>query len=142
MFRYLRQKNYDDALREIQSMLSKGVSLNELQAGSSHGATKNVVVVKKEVQSIQTTGIRAASNNIVVVKTEDQPIQASYFLRRRHDVQKWLHKYSEEEGKKPTTSFSLVDVVENSVGGENVILRQSYHVWNYEIMVKLIFPFP
>ncbi|KAL8154797.1 hypothetical protein AgCh_000234 [Apium graveolens] len=153
-----QKQNYDDALREIQSMLSKGVSLNDLQASSrdatnnvvsikkeeqsiqrsgqasSCAATNNVVSIKKEEQSIQRSGQYAASNNIVVVKKEEQPIQTSYSLRRRYDVQKWLNKYSQDEEKKPTP-LSPIDVVENSVGGENVILRQSYHVCNYEIVV-------
>ncbi|XP_074323764.1 alpha-glucan water dikinase 2-like isoform X2 [Apium graveolens] len=153
-----QKQNYDDALREILSMLSKGVSLNDLQASShdatnnvvsikkeeqsiqrsgqaiSRAATKNVVSIKKEEQSIQRSGQYAASNNIVVVKKEEQPTQTSYSLRRRHDVQKWLNKYSQDKGKKPTP-LSLTEVVENSVGGENVILRQPYHVCNYEIVV-------
>ena len=127
----MTQQNYDDALREIQSMLLKGVSLNELQ-GSSRAATNTVVALKKEEQSTQ----RSGSNTIVVVKKEEPPIQTSYSLRRRHDVQKWLHKYPKEEGKSPMISSSLMDVVESSVGGENVILRQSYHVGNYEIVVS------
>ncbi|WOH14790.1 hypothetical protein DCAR_0934313 [Daucus carota subsp. sativus] len=127
-----QKQNYDDALREIQSMLLKGVSLNELQ-GSSRAATNTVVALKKEEQSTQ----RSGSNTIVVVKKEEPPIQTSYSLRRRHDVQKWLHKYPKEEGKSPMISSSLMDVVESSVGGENVILRQSYHVGNYEIVVFL-----
>lgn len=159
MLLYLNQKNYDDALIEIQSILLKGVSLNELQT-SSRATTNNVVVIKnkeqsiersgsysannvvstkKEEQSIQRSGLYSANNNIVGVKKEEQPIQTSYSLRRRHDVQKWLHKCSQDEGKKPTSSFSLINVVENSVGGENVILRQSYHACNYEIVVSYAF---
>ncbi|KAK1400804.1 Alpha-glucan water dikinase 2 [Heracleum sosnowskyi] len=173
-----KQQNYDDALREIQSLLLKGVSLNELQASSraatnnavaiehsiqrsglysasnnivvvkkeeqpiqtsasSRAATNNAVAIKKEEQSIQRSGLYSASNNSVIVMKEEQQFQTSYSLRRRHDIQKWLHKSSQDEGKKPTPSLSLIDVIENSVGGENVILRQSYDVCNYKIVVFL-----
>ncbi|KAK1554436.1 hypothetical protein Q3G72_012125 [Acer saccharum] len=54
----------------------------------------------------------------------------------RHDVQKWLQKRSKTHSKCTTLpSSTLVDLVENFVGGDNVISRQSYHIGNHEIVV-------
>lgn len=107
------QQNYDDALRELQNLLSKGISLNELQGGFC-----------------------TASNAMVVSNKEKQGSQTPHSFHRRHNVGKWLHKYSKEDAKKSTSTLSaLIDVVEKSMGRDSVILRQNYHVGNFEIMV-------
>ncbi|KAK3231095.1 hypothetical protein Dsin_002976 [Dipteronia sinensis] len=113
-----QQQDYNDALRELQSQLSNGISLKELQ--SSH----------------ITTSTTSVPNN-----REKLQYGVPSFHCRRHDVQKWLQKRSKAQSKCTTLpSSTLVDLVENFVGGDNVISRQSYLIGNHEIVVltKLI----
>ncbi|TXG52640.1 hypothetical protein EZV62_021809 [Acer yangbiense] len=108
-----QQQDYNDALRELQSQLSNGISLKELQ--SSH----------------ITTSTTSVPNN-----REKLQYGVPSFHCRRHDVQKWLQKRSKTHSKCTTLpSSTLVDLVENFVGGDNVISRQSYHIGNHEIVV-------
>lgn len=108
------QQDYNDALRELQSQLSNGISLKELQ--SSH----------------ITTNTTSVPNN-----REKLHYGVPSFHCRRHDVQKWLQKRSKAHSKCTTLpSSTLVDLVENFVGGDNVISWQSYHIGNHEIVVS------
>ncbi|XP_057975075.1 alpha-glucan water dikinase 2 isoform X2 [Malania oleifera] len=109
-----QKKDYDDALRELQFQLSNGISVNELQS------------------SFQT----ASPITLAINKEQPSRIQNSYC--RKCDVSQWLLKHSEGDSKSTTFPFSdLMNVVEKSLGGDEVILHQSYHVGSYEIAVLL-----
>ncbi|KAF2323959.1 hypothetical protein GH714_004747 [Hevea brasiliensis] len=108
-----QKRDYDDAVRELQSQLAKGISLNELQSSCMSTSTKTL------------TDNRGQSRCA---------LPPSY--RRRHDVDQWLHKHSVGHAKSTNMPFSaLMDLVERTNGGDKVISRQSYHVGNYEIVV-------
>ncbi|KAJ9187005.1 hypothetical protein P3X46_002505 [Hevea brasiliensis] len=107
-----QKRDYDDAVRELQSQLAKGISLNELQSSCMSTSTKTL------------TDNRGHSRCA---------LPPSY--RRRHDVDQWLHKHSVGHAKSTNMPFSaLMDLVERTNGGDKVISRQSYHVGNYEIV--------
>lgn len=109
------QKDYDDALRELQSQLSKGLSLNELQS------------------SYLTAG---ASTRFTTNDREEFRSCIPYSCRRRHNVEQWLQKHS--EGHVRVQSSALLDLIEKSMGGDIVVSWQSYHVGNYEIAVSFL----
>lgn len=57
---------------------------------------------------------------------------------KRHDVEKWLQKQSKgHENKTSQSSSTLMDLVEKSVGGDNVVSRKNYFIGIYEIVVSL-----
>ncbi|XP_030934954.1 alpha-glucan water dikinase 2 isoform X1 [Quercus lobata] len=109
-----QKKDYDDALREFQSQLSKGLSLNELQS------------------SYLTAG---ASTRFTTNNREEFRSRIPYSYRTRHNVEQWLQKHS--EGHMRVQSSALLNLIEKSMGGDIVVSRQSYHVGNYEIVVLL-----
>ena len=107
------QHDHDNALRELQSLLSKGISLHELQT------------------SVQST------NNTMVAINKELGSQPPHLFGRRHDVGQWLYKYSKEHTRNNySPSSALMDAVEKYMGGDSVIHRQSYRFGNYEIMVN------
>lgn len=109
------QKDYDDALRELQSQLSKGLSLNEQQS------------------SYLTAG---ANPRFTTNDREEFRSRIPYPYRRRHNVEQWLQKHS--EGHVRVRSSALLDLIEKSMGGDIVVSRQSYQVGNYEIAVSFL----
>ncbi|XVF36561.1 hypothetical protein REPUB_Repub19eG0068200 [Reevesia pubescens] len=109
-----QKRDYADALTELQNQLSKGISLNELQCSYMNASTKTKVRDDMEPSRCGT--------------------QSSY--HRRHDVEKWLQRQSKgHENNTGRSSSTLMDLVEKSVGGNNVVSLQNYFVGNYEIVV-------
>ncbi|KAA8528379.1 hypothetical protein F0562_035734 [Nyssa sinensis] len=110
-----QKQDFDDALRELQSLLSKGISLDELQSSS-----------------------QTARTNMMAIKREQSSSQTPYSYSRRHDVGQWLQKCSKGHAKDTTLPLTaLMDNMEKYMGGDNVILQQSHHVGNYDIVVLL-----
>lgn len=107
-----QKKDSDDALRELQSQLSKGLSLNELQSSYLTASTRFTTNDREEFRS-----------------------RIPYSYRRRHNVEQWLQKHS--EGHTRVLSSALLDLVEKTMGGDIVVSRKSYHVGNHEIAVLL-----
>lgn len=104
------QIDYDNAIRELQAELARGISLDDLQANST-------LTVEK-----------------AVTRGPNQTINQSY--RQKHDVQKWLQKYAEPITRNGSAqSSALADLIKRSVGQENVVSQRSFHVRNYEIVV-------
>lgn len=68
-----------------------------------------------------------------------RPVTPSSYLRR-HDVEKWLQRQSKgpNETKAGQSSLALMDLVEKSVGGNNVVSKQNYIVGIYEIVVSFL----
>ncbi|KAJ4963695.1 hypothetical protein NE237_023634 [Protea cynaroides] len=113
-----QKQDYEDALRELQRELSKGISLDELRNG------------------IQGTSTKRISDDRAQSELLNSPT-ASINLRKR-DVGQWLHMYSEIQIKGTHLPVSvLLDLVEKYKGGDNVILRQIFHVGDNEIVVLL-----
>jgi len=107
------QIDYDNAVRELHAELARGISLDELQANST-------VPVEKEVTS----------------EPHHTMIQS---YRRKHDVQKWLQKYTEPINRSGSVqSSALAELSKRSVGQENLVSQKSFHVRNYEITVRFI----
>ncbi|KAF8404738.1 hypothetical protein HHK36_009627 [Tetracentron sinense] len=112
------KQDYEDALRELQSQLSKGISLDELQNTSQAASAKKTADNKKR--------------HILV----NSPTSSIY--HRRLDVSQWLHKPFKGHAKgSGLRESALLDLVEKSMGGDNVILRQNFHVGDHEIAVLL-----
>ncbi|GLT60579.1 hypothetical protein SLA2020_333400 [Shorea laevis] len=108
-----QKQDYNDALRQLQNQLEKGVSLSELE---------NIYMKENTKSMTQDRGLATATSGA----------PSSY--RRRHDVLKWLQKHS--EGKNTGLSSStLMNLVEKSMGGNNVVSWQSYPIGNYEVVV-------
>ncbi|KAF9608229.1 hypothetical protein IFM89_008184 [Coptis chinensis] len=113
-----QQKNYELALQELQSQLSRGISLNELQNSFLPAKTKKVADSKEPSAVV------------------DSVTSSTY--HRRHDVGQWLHKRSQGQAQIPcSVSSGLINVVEKAIGGESVVSRQSFQVGNHEIVVIL-----
>lgn len=111
------QQDYDDALKELQSQLARGISLNELQSHS--GFTSPVTKTQSDVRDGSRLGTLPS-------------------FRRRHDVDTWLQKHSVGPDKDiyvPSSPF--MDLVEKNAGGNDVISRHNYRVGNCEIVVSL-----
>lgn len=108
------QQHYDDAVRELQNQLSKGITLNESQ------------------NSYPTGGIKPVNDN------NDQLRSGMlYPYQRRYNVEKWLQKHSEEHAKRTYLSTTaLINLIENCIGGTDIMSRQIYNVHNYEIVVS------
>lgn len=106
--------DYENALRELQADLARGISIDNLQANSSIPVEKAVISEPKQTMNLH---------------------QPSH--RRKHDVQKWLQKYAEPITKNAkVNSSALADLLKKSVGEEDVVLQKSFHVRNYEIAVR------
>ncbi|KAK8354631.1 hypothetical protein V6Z12_A05G233300 [Gossypium hirsutum] len=110
-----QKQDYADALTELQKQLRKGISLNELQSSYMNARTK--IKAQDDVQP-------------------SRPVTPSSYLRR-HDVEKWLQRQSKgpNETKAGQSSLALMDLVEKSAGGNNVVSKQNYIVGIYEIVV-------
>ncbi|TYJ35370.1 hypothetical protein E1A91_A05G232500v1 [Gossypium mustelinum] len=110
-----QKQDYADALTELQKQLRKGISLNELQSSYMNARTK--IKAQDDVQP-------------------SRPVTPSSYLRR-HDVEKWLQRQSKgpNETKAGQSSLALMDLVEKSAGGNNVVSMQNYIVGIYEIVV-------
>lgn len=106
-----QKQDYNDALRELQNQLARGVSLHELENSYIDANAKSA-----------TQAMEPASSGT----------PSSY--RRRHDVLKWLQMHSEEKIT-GLSSSTLMSLVEKSMGMINVVSRKSYSVGNHEIVV-------
>ncbi|CAB79355.1 putative protein [Arabidopsis thaliana] len=105
-----QQIDYDNAVRELHAELARGISLDELQANST------VPVEKEETSEPHHTMIQS--------------------YRRKHDVQKWLQKYTEPINRSGSVkSSALAELSKRSVGQENLVSQKSFHVRNYEITI-------
>ncbi|KAG4147412.1 hypothetical protein ERO13_D05G221000v2 [Gossypium hirsutum] len=100
-----QKQDYADALTELQNQLRKGISLNELQSSYMNARTK--IKAQDDVQP-------------------SRPVTPSSYLRR-HD--------GPNETKAGQSSLALMDLVEKSAGGNNVVSKQNYIVGIYEIVV-------
>ncbi|KAB1200279.1 Alpha-glucan water dikinase 2 [Morella rubra] len=110
-----QKQDYDEALRELQIQLLKGVSLNELQKIYLTASTRSMPNDREEVMS-----------------------HLPHSNQRRLNVEHWLQKHSEGHAKSTRVlSSALLDLVERSMGGDNVVSCQSYHIGNDEIVVLL-----
>ncbi|CDY61008.1 BnaA01g35130D [Brassica napus] len=108
-----QQMDYENAIRELQADLARGISIDDLQANSSIPVEKAVISEPKQTMNLH---------------------QPSH--RRKHDVQKWLQKYAEPITKNASVNSSaLAELLKKSVGQENVVSQKSFHIRNYEIAV-------
>nr|VDC75014.1 unnamed protein product [Brassica rapa] len=108
-----QQMDYENAIRELQADLARGISIDDLQANSSIPVEKAVISEPKQTMNLH---------------------QPSH--RRKHDVQKWLQKYAEPITKNASVNSSAVaELLKKSVGQENVVSQKSFHIRNYEIAV-------
>ncbi|KAG4392240.1 hypothetical protein AAZX31_04G094000 [Glycine max] len=101
-----QKQNYDIALRELPNHLSKGITLTESR------------------NSYLTGGIKPVNDNRDKLRSG---IQYSYL-----NIEDWLQKHSEGHAK---GTISTAALIENFIGGTDVLSKQIYHVHNYEIMV-------
>lgn len=113
-FIFLIQKDYEDALIEIQNQLSKGISLNDLCSSFPTSSTK-----------------RVADNR-------EQP-RSAYSFKRKHNVEQWLQKHIAGPAKNTVTSSALMNLVDKYMGGDDVVSRKSYHAGNYEVVVSFFY---
>ncbi|KAI8548466.1 hypothetical protein RHMOL_Rhmol07G0275800 [Rhododendron molle] len=110
-----QKQDHDIALRELQSLSAKGISLDELQNSRQIAGTNRPVLSREHLSS-----------------------QKPYSCRRRHDIEQWTNKYTKGNTKNTNLpSSALLDRVEKSIGGDDVILQQTYNVGSYEIVVLL-----
>ncbi|KAJ7965880.1 Alpha-glucan water dikinase 2 [Quillaja saponaria] len=109
-------KDYDNALRELQDQLSKGISLNELQTSHLTARTKSVIENREQART-----------------------STPFSYQRRHNVEEWLQKNSEGHARRTNLpSSALMDLLEKSVGRVDVTSKQSYHLRNYDIVLTKI----
>ncbi|KAJ7965879.1 Alpha-glucan water dikinase 2 [Quillaja saponaria] len=109
-------KDYDNALRELQDQLSKGISLNELQTSHLTARTKSVIENREQART-----------------------STPFSYQRRHNVEEWLQKNSEGHARRTNLpSSALMDLLEKSVGRVDVTSKQSYHLRNYDIVVRFL----
>ncbi|KAL6297180.1 hypothetical protein ACE6H2_005322 [Prunus campanulata] len=107
------KRDYEDALTDLQSQMSKGISLNELQCSFSNSSSKRMVDNREQLRS-----------------------GMSYSYKRKHNVEQWLQKHSTGSAKNASMPNSaLMELVDKSMGGDDVVSWISYHVGNYEIVV-------
>ncbi|KAG5541915.1 hypothetical protein RHGRI_021667 [Rhododendron griersonianum] len=110
-----RPQDHDVALRELQNLSAKGISLDELQNSRQISGTNRPALSREHLSS-----------------------QKPYSCRRRHDFKQWTNKYTKGHIKNTNLpSSALLDRVEKSIGGDDVILQQTYNVGSYEIVVLL-----
>ncbi|XP_077218318.1 phosphoglucan, water dikinase isoform X2 [Tasmannia lanceolata] len=112
------KEEYEAALSELNSQLSKGISLDELR--------RNLLV-----ESNKRTADNKERPTVV-----NSPSASSY--HKRQDVSQWLNKRS-KGGTKGTNfpSSALLNRIEKSAGGDDVILRQTFRLGSSEIVVLL-----
>ncbi|OVA15252.1 Pyruvate phosphate dikinase [Macleaya cordata] len=133
------KEDYEAAYRELQSQFSKGISLDELRNSCQPAPAKRTADDKERpavVNSCQPAPTkRPAADKERPALVSRAPTSISH---RRHDVGQWLHKCSGAQPKGtnfPVSAF--MNLVEKSIGGDNVILRQKFHVGNHEIVILL-----
>lgn len=62
-----------------------------------------------------------------------------YSYKRKHNVEQWLQKHSTAPAKNANMPNSaLMDLVEKSMGGDNVVSRITYQIGNYDIVVSFL----
>ena len=111
----LMQEDYDNALRENQRQLSNGMSLNELQGSLSY------------------------SNRTMADNKEKLTSRMPHSYKRRHNVEQWLQKHVRAlKTSTCMTSSALMDLVEKSMGGGDVVLRQTYRIGNCEVVISFL----
>ncbi|KAL6012657.1 hypothetical protein ACLOJK_003146 [Asimina triloba] len=110
-------EDYEDALKELQSQLSRGMSLDKLQSN---------LFGPKIIRDIPIEG-----------PTVDQQ-QSSFIYNKRHDVSQWLTKRTEwhKEGTN-LNSTALLGLVEKSMIGDDVIMRRTFHTGKNDVVVLL-----
>ncbi|CAN6584231.1 unnamed protein product [Malus baccata var. baccata] len=107
------KEDYKDTLIGLQSQISKGISFNELQHSFSTSNPRRMVDNGEKLRS-----------------------GMSYSYKRKHNVEQWLHKHSTAPAKNASMPNSaLMDLVEKSMGGDNVVSRITYQIGNYDIVV-------
>ncbi|KAK9096999.1 hypothetical protein Sjap_022496 [Stephania japonica] len=146
-----KKQDYEDALREIQSQLSRGISLDEIWSSirpsnstmnadrKKHLTPQNCAatsIYNEPLSSTQQTyGTRIAENNEQLLRVIPIYSVNTPAYHRKHDVGQWLHKRSGMQAKgKHFASPSLMDLVEKSIGGDKIILRQKFHIDHHEIV--------
>ncbi|KAH1125071.1 hypothetical protein GYH30_014609 [Glycine max] len=102
-------QNYDIALRELPSHLPKGITLTKSRNSYLTGRIKPVNDNRDQLRS----GMH-------------------YSYLRKYNTEDWLQKHSEGHAK---GAISTAALIENFIGGTDVLSKQIYHVHNYEIMV-------
>lgn len=107
-----QKQDYEDALIEVQNQIAKGISLNELHSSFSTSSTKRVVDNREQLKSGMT-----------------------YSYKWKHNVDQWLQNHTTGPAKTTMTNSALMDLVDKSMGGDDVVSRRSYHVGNYEVVV-------
>ncbi|CAI0405840.1 unnamed protein product [Linum tenue] len=111
-----QKQDYDDALRELQFQLSRGLALDELRGNSNTEVSRTPTLTRD--------------------LSKDQMVK--YLYRRRHDVGQWLHKPMGRSKSFNRQVSALMDLVEKRYGGgDDVVSRQSYYAGNCEIVVLL-----
>lgn len=120
------KQDYEDAMKELQTQLSRGIKLEELKS-SLLGASNVRTADNKERHPVDNNKRSTLVN-----------MPSSFTHKKRNDVDQWLTKHYEDQCKGPSShSSSLLDLAEKSIGGADVILRQTFHVGNNEIVALL-----
>ncbi|KAF6166769.1 hypothetical protein GIB67_005645 [Kingdonia uniflora] len=106
-----QQQDYDDALRELQNKLSKGISLDDLRNSSEAASTKRAVDSK-----YQSTPVNSSISSVYC---------------RRQNVAQWLHKRS---GGQDKGAYLLASYL---AGGDHVLVQKKFNTGNQEIVAIL-----
>ncbi|XP_072989475.1 alpha-glucan water dikinase 2 isoform X1 [Typha latifolia] len=110
--------DFEAALKELQRELSRGLSLDEIRRSLKESQTKRI------------------SNDKMAPMPANTMSPSVY--HKRHDVSQWLTKRS--TGNDKSNRFhpsALLSIVETTVGGENIHLRESFTIGNNELVVLL-----
>ncbi|XP_064981720.1 alpha-glucan water dikinase 2 isoform X6 [Musa acuminata AAA Group] len=113
-----KEEDYETALRELNDQLLRGMSMDEIRSSLKN---QNVQTVSgfKELQMPGNTIIAAV-------------------YHKQYDVSQWLSKQSLGHMKgTPLCGSSLVNLVEKTLGTDNVKMRQIYNIGNNELVVLL-----
>lgn len=110
------QQDYEDAFIEVQNQIAKGTSLNELHSSFSTSSTKRVVDNREQLRSGMT-----------------------YSYKQKHNVDQWLQNHTAAPAKNTMPNSALMDLVDKSMWGDDVVSRRSYHVGNYEVVVSFFY---
>ncbi|XP_064939087.1 alpha-glucan water dikinase 2-like isoform X6 [Musa acuminata AAA Group] len=113
-----KEEDYETALRELNDQLLRGMSMDEIRSSLKN---QNVQTVSgfKELQMPGNTIIAAV-------------------YHKQFDVSQWLSKQSLGHMKgTPLCGSSLVNLVEKTLGTDNVKMRQIYNIGNNELVVLL-----
>lgn len=146
----LLQQDYNNALRELQCQLSKGISLKDLQSNMIT-STKTEADNREQFRLTPYTSTKTVDNReqfrhevppYASTKRVDnrEPFRHEVppYACKRRDVGKWLQKQSKGCAKSTTVPSSFMDLVGKSMGADNVISRQNYHMGICEIVVSII----